>query len=652
MPVRLSAALILLFCASVRAEQPVADDGATKARRASQRGRQLKGRDKLDKRDARVEELIRKYRAAEQKKARADVQDADTPKRKPKRRRQTTRPARPRSTPTPETRAWLVRAERGMVASDSVEASKIGAEILQNGGNAVDAAVATSFALGVTRPYSTGLGGGGFAIVYLSRTKETFAVDFRETAPADATWDMYVQARKKDPNAPAPSQFGGLAVGVPGLLAGAEFMLAEFGSLRLSDVVAPAHDLARDGFKPDAHYIAACRTALKRYQQNPTFVQKYGVLYRTLLNNGQPPEREQVVRRPELADALRLIMLAGPTAFYEGRIAEAIVQAVKDTGGVIALEDLLAYRVRERKPIRFKYRGYEVVSMPPPSSGGIVIAEALNILSHTPLANVYADDPGLAAHRFVEACKHAFADRSRWLGDPAYVKIPLDVLTGPKYAESLAKAVSDEKTRPTKSYGSVRLADDGGTSHFCVVDADDNVVAWTETINLGFGSFVVTEPFGIVLNNEMDDFSAEPGKPDAFGLQTSFNNAVAPGKRPLSSMSPTIVLDPDGLPVLTLGASGGPRIISSVLNVLVDVFDYGMTLGEAMEATRIHHQWMPNEVRFSDKPDANLTAALKKRGHRIGKRRSTGIVQAVEWTRDNALLGASDPRKGGRPAGH
>jgi gamma-glutamyltranspeptidase/glutathione hydrolase len=339
-------------------------------------------------------------------------------------------------------------------------------------------------------------------------------------------------------------------------------------------------------------------------------------------------------------------------AFYDGLIADAIVEAVAKTGGIMTLEDLLNYRVREREPVRCTYRGFSVMSMPPPSSGGIVIAEVLNILSNMSMADLYDDQPGLAAHRFAEACKHAFADRSRWLGDPAYVKIPQRMLTGKAYAKSLAKGINDKKTQRPASYGATRIHDDGGTSHFCVVDVDDNVVAWTETINLAFGSFVVTEPYGIVLNNEMDDFSAEPGKADAFGLRTGFRNTVAPGKRPLSSMSPTIVVDQNGLPILTLGASGGPRIISSVLNVLINVLDYDMTLGEAMETVRLHHQWAPNEVRFSGPPDPALTESLKKRGHRIGTRWATGIVQAVEWQSDNTLLGASDPRKGGQPAGH
>ena len=576
----------------------------------------------------------------------------EAPAKERKARRQATRPVKPKTKPTPQTRRWLVKAERGMVASDSIEASKAGAEILQDGGNAIDAAVAISFALGVTRPYSTGLGGGGFAVIYLSRTKETVAVDFRETAPGDATWDMFVRARKKDPNGPSPSRYGGLAVGVPGVLAGADYLLEELGTMRLGQVIDPAIELAERGFKADKDYVTACVNALKQFRSHPDFAQTYETLHRTLLNHGQPVKGGQLVRRPELAAALRLIASTGPQAFYDGQIGDAIVQAVKKAGGVMAVEDLLSYRIREREPVRFKYRDYEILSMPPPSSGGIVIAEVLNILSNRSMADLYADDPHQAAHVFVEACKHAFADRSRWLGDPAYVNIPQRLLTGRKYAASLAKGIDPKKTKSAKSYGSTRIRDDGGTSHFCVVDADDNVVAWTETINLGFGSFVVTDRFGIILNNEMDDFSAKPGKADAFGLRTSDRNAVAPGKRPLSSMSPTIVLDDKGLPILTLGASGGPRIISSVLNVLVNVLDDDMTLGEAMETTRIHHQWSPNEIRFSVAPDPDLAAALKERGHRIGKRRSSGVVQAIEWADDNTLLGASDPKKGGRPVGH
>ncbi|MBN1342078.1 MAG: gamma-glutamyltransferase, partial [Phycisphaerae bacterium] len=493
---------------------------------------------------------------------------------------------------------------------------------------------------------------GGFAVIYLSKTKEAFALDFRETAPGDATWDMYVKAREKDPNAPPPSRTGGLAVAVPGLLAGAEQLLEEFGSMRLDQVIEPARALAERGFKADRHYVDACTRTIKDFEKNKELKEKCGALYRTLLRNGQAPKPGDLIQRPDLASALRLLSYAGTEAFYDGQIAEAIVKAVRATGGILTYEDLLGYRVRERKPIRFKYREFEIVSMPPPSSGGIVIAEALNILETRRLADIQMDDANLAAHLFIEACKHGFADRSRWLGDPAYIQIPQEHLTSKKYAKSLAEQIDDKKTLANRQYGSTRIKDDNGTSHFSVVDADDNVVAWTETINTIFGSYVVAEPYGIVLNDEMDDFSAEPGKPDAFGLRTSDRNAVAPGKRPLSSMSPTIVLDQGGLPILTLGASGGPRIISSVLNVLVNVLDYDMTLGEAIEANRIHHQWMPNEIRFSEPPDTTLAAELKKRGHKISGRRTTGIVQAIEWQEDNTLLGASDPRKGGRPAGH
>ncbi len=563
-----------------------------------------------------------------------------------------TRPRKPKTKPTPETRSWLVKAERGIVASDSALASEVGADILELGGNAVDAAVATSFALGVTRPGSTGLGGGGFALVHLSRSRETFAIDFRETAPLDARWDMYVRARRKDPNNPSPSRYGGLALGVPGLLAGANHILEKYGTMRLEEVIAPALELAEAGFKADRNYVESCKKAIRDYQRHPEWKLRYDVLYRTLLRRGKAPGVGETLRRPMLARALRAISIAGESAFYDGQISEAIVRTVERAGGILRYDDLLSYRVRRREPVRVRYRDFEVLSMPPPSSGGIVIAEVLNVLEQYDLARIYAEEPPRAVHLFIEACKHGFADRSRWLGDPAFVKIPQRFLTGKKYASVLAKGIEDDKTQPTRSYGITRLRDDAGTSHFSVVDADDNVVAWTETINTNFGSMVMTEPFGIILNNEMDDFAAEPGKPDAFGLRTSERNAVAPAKRPLSSMSPTIVFDRQGLPILALGASGGPRIISSVLNVMVHALDYEMTLGEAVEANRIHHQWLPNEVRFRSPPEPNLVKALRKRGHKIGKRRTTGMVQAIEWRPDYTLLGASDPQKGGKPAGH
>lgn len=574
------------------------------------------------------------------------------PSARTKPRAQSTQPVESQAPPTPENCAWLVRAKHGLVASDSAEASEAGAKILESGGNAIDAAVATSFALGVTRPYSTGLGGGGFALIYLSQKKEILAFDFRETAPGDATWDMFIEARKKDPNGPPPSQIGGLAVAVPGLLAGVAQILEQYGTCRLDRVIEPAIELADGGFKADADYVNVCKQVIAQYKRDPRLQRKCPTLYATLLNNGVAPTVGQVIHRPELASALRLIQTEGPAAFYEGRIADAILTTVEKAGGILRIEDLLSYRVRERTPLRWTYRNFEIVSMPPPSSGGVVLAEVLNILGRRPLGEIHAEDPGKAAHLFIEACKHAFADRSRWLGDPSYVNVPVSVLTGEKHAAALAEKIDEKKTQPSKSYGTVRLTEDGGTSHFCVVDVDDNVVAWTETINLFFGSYVVTEPFGIILNNEMDDFSAEPGKPDAFGLRTSDRNAVAPGKRPLSSMSPTIVLDSRGQPVLTLGASGGSKIISSVLSVLINILDYDMPLGEAINAVRIHHQWMPDEVCFSADPPDDLVDALKERKHVIGKPYSRGVVQAIEWQSDNTLLGASDPRKGGRPAGY
>ncbi len=587
------------------------------------------------------------------KRSRRAQPDADKPKAATRPKPAATRPRKPKTKPTYKTRRWLVRAEMGMVASDSAEASKAGAEILKAGGNAVDAAVATSFALGVTRPHSTGLGGGGFALIHLSRTRQTLAVDFREMAPLEATWDMYIEAKKRDPNVTAPSREGGLAVGVPGLLAGASHVLREFGTMPLSQVVGPALDLAEVGFKADREYARACNQTIHTFKKDPNYPTRFPELYRSVLQNGRTIEPGQTILRPQLAAALRMISYKGDLAIYDGQIGDEIVRAVRRSGGVLNLRDLLAYRVRERTPIRFRYRDFEILSMPPPSSGGIVIAEVLTILNNKPMPDLFVGQPGLATHYFVEACKHAFADRSRWLGDPAYADVPTDTLTSEAYAAKLAKGIDEKKTKPPKAYGSMRIVkDDDGTSHVSVVDADDNVVAWTETINTTFGSYVMTDRFGIILNNEMDDFSAEPGKPDAFGLQTSHRNAVAPAKRPLSSMSPTIVMDRNGLPIITLGGSGGPRIITSVLNVLVNMLDRDMTLGEAMEEVRLHHQWMPNEIRFSDPPSRELAAELRKRGHKIGKRRTTGIIQAIEWRPDNSLLGASDPRKGGMPAGH
>jgi gamma-glutamyltranspeptidase/glutathione hydrolase len=536
-----------------------------------------------------------------------------------------------------------------MVATDSPHASQIGADILKAGGNAVDAAVAVSFALAVVRPQSTGLGGGGFMIVRFADGR-VVVQDARETAPAAATPDLFEKAAAKHPNGPAPSRYGHLAVAVPGLVAGRCQALSAYGTIPLSRALAPAIRLAKQGFPVDQHYVESVRTVLGVYQEHPTLKQSCSYVYRTHARGGKVPEPGDTLIQPELGRLLEGIAEGGPEFFYRGPVAKAIAQAMDQRDGVMTAKDLAEYRVLSREPIRSTYRTYELITMPPPSSGGVALVEALNVLEarHYHMALRY--EVGLAAHYQVEALKHAFADRARWLGDTDFVDVPVDRLTSRVYAEGLAASINPNQTAELDRYGLRRDLDDGGTSHICVVDREGNVVVSTETINTEFGSLTAVDEWGLILNNEMDDFAAEPGKANSFGLVHSARNAIAPGKRPLSSMTPTIVLK-DGEPYLMLGASGGPRIISSVLNVLLGVVDAGLTLKEAMLRPRPHHQWQPDQVFFNEEPPPGVSLGLVKRGHEIAEKRKTGIVQAILRTQ-NGWQGASDPRKGGRPAGY
>jgi gamma-glutamyltranspeptidase/glutathione hydrolase len=537
-----------------------------------------------------------------------------------------------------------------MVASDSAAASRVGEAVLRSGGNAIDAAVATSFALAVTRPQSTGLGGGGFLLYRRAEDGAIFVLDFRECAPAAADAEMFQRARRhQEAEGPAPSRFGYLAVAVPGMVAGMTEAHQRWGSKPLSELLYGAVLLARDGFAADEAYVKACRDVLIHYERYPSLKATCGYVWRSHLRSGDPPKVGDIIRTPSLASLLERIGAEGWGGFYGGSVARELEECMAEHGGLITREDLSQYQVKDREPIRIKYRRYEIVSMPPPSSGGICLAEIMNILERFDLAGIGEENSTAATHLIAEAFKHAFADRARWLGDTDFVRVPVDWLTSPEYAGSIAARISLERTSVAREYGLAPPPADAGTSHFCVVDPQGNCVVATETINTEFGSLAAVERWGLILNNEMDDFSAEPGKPNAYGLRQSRRNAVQPGKRPLSSMSPTIVLK-DGRPVLLLGASGGPRIISSVANVLINVLDYEMELGDAMEAVRLHHQWLPDEVYFDRAPPGELARGLRSLGHSVSRDRKTGIVQAI-LLRKGKLIGASDPRKGGRPAG-
>ncbi|MCH8251500.1 MAG: gamma-glutamyltransferase [Planctomycetes bacterium] len=542
---------------------------------------------------------------------------------------------------------WIATGRHGMVASDSAEASRAGLEILEAGGNAIDAATAVSFALAVTRPYSTGLGGGGFLIARFADGR-LVALDFRETAPAAATADMYVRAESLRKT--RASRNGHLAVAVPGLVAGRCQALAQYGTLPLGRVLRAAIRLATNGFAIDAHFVKSSGAALSEYETDPKLLDRCGYVYRVHLNNGRLHTVGHTLRQPALARLLEGVAREGGDFFYRGPVAQSIQREMQRGGGIITAKDLAEYQPLAREPVVGSYREFKVISMPPPSSGGVALLQALNVLEAFDMRGLFSADRPLATHYTVEAMKHAFADRARWFGDADFVHVPVGLLTSKAYAKILSARLSPTGIAHWEQYGVRQLPDDAGTSHFCVVDKWGNAVVSTETINTSFGSLAAVEEWGLILNNQMDDFAARPGEANAFGLVQSERNAVAPKKRPLSSMSPTIVLK-DDRPFLLLGASGGPRIISSVLNVMLNVLDAGMTLEEAVAAPRMHHQWQPNEVYFDMAPLRTRVTALEARGHVVSQRRRGGVIQAILRVGDK-WVGASDPRKGGRPAGY
>ncbi len=550
---------------------------------------------------------------------------------------------------------WSARSQGGMVASDSPEASQIGADVLAAGGNAFDAAVAVSFALNVGRPYSTGLGGGGFMLAYVAKENRYVCLDFREMAPAGATPDYFTRMRERRGDGPAPSLYGGPAVGVPGQLAGLAEINRRFGSKSLSELIRPALALCRVGAAVDANFRDACQSTIALYKRHTQLRALAPHINRIFLSDElTAPDIGMRLPRPDLARALELIAKQGADAFYAGEIGAAVVAAANAYDGVLTSADLANYRVKERTPVRGVFGAFEVISMPPPSSGGVALLQALQILEAARGGEKRAFTPAEHMHLRVESLKHAFADRARWLADSDFVDVPLDLLTSREYAAQLAKRVDPQRAGASDGYGVEQLPEDRGTSHYCVVDRDGNVVALTETINATFGSLVVAHPYGIVLNNEMDDFVTESGAANLYGLQQSDRNLVEPGKRPLSSMSPTIVTR-DNLPVLALGGSGGPRIISSVFHVLLNVIDIRLPLATAVESVRAHHQWRPDVIYF-DRPAPEGAAALRGFGHEISNEHRYGVVQAIRIERDSdtaisALQGVSDPRKGGRPVG-
>ena len=542
--------------------------------------------------------------------------------------------------------AWRFKAgEQGtfapaaIVASNSALASAAGDEIMKAGGNAVDGAVATGFALAVTFPFAGNLGGGGYMVIRMADGR-TAAVDYREIAPLAASRDMYIGPDGKLTN---ESVVGYRASGVPGAVAGMTAALAKFGSKPLREVLQPAIRLAEEGFIVDSVLFASLRgsrTYLERFDGKTVFYP-----------NGEPLQPGTRFRQPALARTLKLIAEQGADAFYRGEVGDSLVAGMKRGGGIITKEDLARYKPEIRQPIASTYRGYRLLTMPPSSSGGVTITETLNIME------TYESLPAFGsvgyAHALASAYQRAFIDRNVKLGDPAFVQVPLDKLTSKAYARELRKTIAPDKATPTPTLERT-IADGMHTTHYSVVDGAGNAVATTTTINNGYGSGVYLTGPGFFMNDEMDDFAAQPGKPNMFGLVQGEQNAIAPGKRMLSAMSPTIVLDPSGKLLLVVGAAGGPRIITATSQVILNVIQNHMTLADAMRAPRLHHQALPDTLRFEAE---GLTPAvvdsLRAMGWGIVSTGSVANVNAVMRVQ-GGWVGVTEPRDRGpsRAVGH
>jgi gamma-glutamyltranspeptidase/glutathione hydrolase len=534
-----------------------------------------------------------------------------------------------------------VWAKSAMVSVQEAVAAEVGLQVLRDGGNAVDAGVAVALALAVTLPRAGNLGGGGFMMVHDAETGETRAIDYREMAPASATRDMYLDA---DGNADSTlSRFHGLAVGVPGTVAGMQLALETYGTMTLEQAAAPAIRLAEDGILVTADLADSLKALEKRMKTWPATA---AIFYK---EDGSFYEPGDVLKQPDLAATLKKIAAEGPDGFYKGEVAERIAASVQEAGGSMTVEDLANYRAVIRAPVTGTYRGHEIVSMPPPSSGGTHIIQILNVMEGYPIGFL-GHNSSDTIHLMAESMKRAYADRSEYLGDPDFVDVPVKALTSKDYAAKIREGISLNRATPSATIKPGKLApyESDQTTHFSIVDKDGNAVSNTYTLNFSYGSGMTAAGTGVLLNNEMDDFSAKPGVPNAYGLIGGEANAVEPGKRPLSSMSPTIVLK-DGKPFLVTGSPGGSRIITTTLQVISNMIDHGMNVAEATHAARIHHQWLPDEIRVEQGGlSRDTVAALEAKGHTIAVKSVMGSTQSIHVDTDKGLLlGASDPRRTG-----
>jgi len=535
-----------------------------------------------------------------------------------------------------------VRARHGMVASTNEIASHVGVDVMKRGGNAVDAAIAIAFALAVTHPAAGNLGGGGFMMIRLKDGRTT-AIDYREMAPAAATRNIYLDKNGKLIDGEGGSLVGYRAAGVPGTVRGMELALRKYGSGKLSwaQLIEPARRLA-DGFTVNNTLARSLRTYREYLSQYPETKHIY-------LNDGKLYDEGDVFRQPDLAATFARLQRSGANEFYQGETARLIVADMKRHQGLITAADMSGYVAKERQPLRGTYRGYEVISMPPPSSGGAVLLEILNILEGYELKKM--DWASADRYHFMtEAMRRAFADRAEYMGDSDFVKVPITGLVDKSYANRLRSTINPERASSSEQVRAGRPVgyESEETTHFTVVDAQGNAVANTYTLNNTYGSSAVAKGTGIMLNDEMDDFAAKPGTANMYGLIQGERNAVGPHKRPLSAMTPTFVLREDGSLWFTIGSPGGPTIINTVVDVITNVIDYGMDIQQAIDAPRIHHQWLPDELVFEPYGlSGDTQRVLLSRGHKlVDKPRYLGDAEGIMIEEKTGLrLGATDPRR-------
>jgi len=533
------------------------------------------------------------------------------------------------------------RFAKAAVASVHPLATQAGLDALRRGGNAVDAAIATALTLGVVDGHNSGIGGGCFILVRAPDGSIT-CIDGREMAPAKAHRDLYIMDGKLDEEA---SKTGALAIAVPGALAAYQLALTKHGRLKLADVLRPAADLAERGFPLDEVYERKLKGTAEKVARFPASASLL------LKPDGSPLKKDDVLVQKDLAQTLRNVAEHGLEWFYKGEFATRTAEWMEANGGIVTAADFAAYVPKEREPLRTSYRGYEIIGMPPPSSGGLHVAQILSLIQPYPIRHLRTTS---RVHLITEAMKLAFADRAHWLGDPDFAKVPRGLLAK-DYLDGLRQKISLDRLTPVPQHGVPEKAHDDvfgkHTTHLSTADAGGFWVAITQTINTAFGSKVIIPGTGVIMNNEMDDFSAQPGVPNAFKLIGAENNAVAAGKRPLSSMSPTLVLK-DGRPVISVGAAGGPTIITQTLLALTHVIDDGMTATEALDAPRFHHQWNPDELRIEKRFGKETLDALRAYGHKLDEQTAFGACQCITLDESGELLEpAHDPRVPGSAGG-